>query len=137
MRQSGHSGRMAEVGVDDAKAVVSWLAAHGFDQVAAHESASFGDRHEDWQRGDSLIRSVRDRGQWFILVGHSDWDDWFDIDLVAYVCEFRKDTVLGRVKSANDREIGHLLPALRSARSQIAAHPRGVPQRHGPPQEDS
>jgi hypothetical protein len=131
----GHYALVAEVGEDEVGAVIAWLAAHGFEKAASRESQSFGNRCEDWQRGTVRFRAVRDRGQWFVLVGNSDWEDWFDIDLVTYVCEFKDDTALDRVKAASEREMGHLLAALQSARRQIAADAFGVLQRHGVPEE--
>jgi len=124
---------VAEVSADDIEAITEWLTARGFVlRVDEENPSAFGNRLREWDRGDVRYRMVRDRGQWFVDTSRSRWEDWFDIDLVSYVCDFREDTALGRAKAAGNADLDHLLPALRSARRQQVEDHLGIvlPPRH-------
>jgi hypothetical protein len=124
---------VAEVSADDIEAITRWLTASGFAlQVDEENRASFGNRLQEWERGNVRYRMVRDRGQWFVDTSRSGWEDWFDIDLVSYVCDSREDSALGRAKAAAIADLDHLLPALRSARRQLVEDHLGIalPPRH-------
>lgn len=57
------------------------LAASGFREKEARVSESFGDQLTAYARGKLAIRSVRDRGQWFVEASPNSGEDWYDADV--------------------------------------------------------
>jgi len=123
-REIGQSVRVAPVPAEEVEVIDAWLASNRFVVIETRESASVGFRLQQWQSGDSLVRITRNGGRWFVEVSRSDWDEWFEIDLVNYVCDFRQNSALGRTKAAAHADIDHLLPALRSALRSAREHER-------------
>jgi hypothetical protein len=63
---------------DEVGAVESHLRDRGYDLVSeSRDEASFGDTQMTFERGRTLVRLVRDRGQWFLEATAATWDDWF------------------------------------------------------------
>lgn len=52
----------------------------GFAGPTTEKSASFGDLVMRFDRSSLEIRFVSDRGQWFLEIRRTGWDDWFDPD---------------------------------------------------------
>jgi hypothetical protein len=63
---------------DDGRAVEAQLDDRGYDLIhERRDDAAFGDTEMIFQRGATLVRLVRDRGQWFVDATASAWEDWF------------------------------------------------------------
>lgn len=54
------------------------LGARGYRVVSErHDDARFGDAEVVFERERTLVRVVRDRGQWFVEAKATTWDEWF------------------------------------------------------------
>ncbi len=63
---------------DEVQVVEAPLRARGYHVVSErYDGASFGDAEVTFERGATLVRVVRDRGQWFVEATARDWSEWF------------------------------------------------------------
>lgn len=66
----------------DAVAVlIARLEEWGVSTTSEEAQEGFGDRTIVATNPPIDVRLVSDRGQWFIELAHTDWDDWFDPDV--------------------------------------------------------
>jgi hypothetical protein len=93
-----------------------WLADNGFRLQHWRDSPAFGDHLDQWARGPVLVRLVRDRGSWYIEVGHGGWDDWFDLALVADVLGCERPDVTAHLEAVAAAALAPRRPALEVAR---------------------
>ena len=125
---------VGEASEDEVQAVTDWLTRNGFTESAHELSPHFGNEVTEWARGDMLVRSVRDRGQWFVDVARRGWDDWFDADLVAHVLDSKSPDLVDRVAQAvaSGSNLDRLRPVLVSVRAETARRSlkQGFPPRH-------
>jgi hypothetical protein len=69
---------MRESGSDGVQVVEPRLRARGYHVVSErHDDASFGDAEVTFERGATVVRVVRDRGQWFVEATAKGWSEWF------------------------------------------------------------
>ncbi len=96
--------------------VIHWLDRECFARSYEHDGPGFATTLNGRERGSHLVRLVRDRGQWSLDVSRAGWDDWFDLDLTAFVIDSREVSVVDRLAAVTAANLEHLLPALREAR---------------------
>jgi hypothetical protein len=119
----------------------------GFSAVSERrDDAAFGDTEITFERGSTLVRLVRDRGQWFVEATARGWSGWFaptiwrslligsmpSTDAVPYEGQARRllDDLVS-IASVTDRASEHDLSQLLDWRSRRAEARRGLPPSPG------
>jgi hypothetical protein len=106
---------MSELTDDDAEEVRRWLGRNEFEHLstAGGNTTGFGDRQDIWERGGTLIRVTRDRGQWWCDMSRTGAGSWLDVDTVAGAMGYKLTACVERVayvaSSIDDRVFGALI----------------------------
>jgi hypothetical protein len=74
-----------ETAPTDVLETVAWLQSTGWqvEEVQGGRGESFGNVLVDFEKGQTRIRLVRDRGQWLLTIRPADWSETYDFQVIA------------------------------------------------------